>query len=106
MTGYTARPQHNGQRRPPAPPPPRRHPSLPPLKKPEDMPERGAISFFDRSRGYGFIKREGQPDVFLHASVVGQYGLTDRQLEPGAPVRFWLDSSRGRGPAAGAIALA
>lgn len=105
MRQYNARPQHNGYRKP-APLPPRRHPALPPLKGLEDMRERGTVSFFDRARGYGFIKREGHPDVFLHVSVVAQYGLTDRQLEPGAPVRFWIDSSRGRGPAAGAIALA
>lgn len=70
------------------------------------MQEHGTINFFDRNRGYGFISRPDKPDVFLHASVVAQYGLTDRQLEAGTPVKFWLDLSRGRGPAAGAIALA
>ncbi len=103
MNGYHARP--NGQRRPSAPPP-RRHPALPPLKTISDMQERGKVSFFDRSRGYGFIKRDGQEDVFVHRSVVDQYGLTEHQLEAGTPVRFWIDSSRGRGPAAGAIAIA
>lgn len=107
MNGYTARPRHNGHR-PPAGPPPRRHPSLPPLKKPEEMLERGTVDWFDRSRGYGFLRRAGaeKGEIFIHSSVVAQYGLTDRQLEPGTPIRFWIDASRGRGPAAGAIALA
>ncbi len=70
------------------------------------MPDRGLVKFFDRTRGYGFIEWPGHPDVFVHMSVVAQYGLNDTQLVAGTPVRFWIDTSRGRGLAAGAIAIA
>lgn len=91
----------NGARRPP----PARHHSLPPLMRAQDMGERGTIKFFDAKRGFGFIAREGQPDAFLHSSVVAKYGLTDQQLETGVPVRFTAKPGR-RNPEVEAIAIA
>lgn len=96
----------NGNRHAPAP---RRHSALPPLKRPDEMTGVGRIKWFDARRGFGFIKRDGSGggEVFLHASTVAQYGLTDRQLEPDTPVRFHAeDPSDGRRPVAGAICIA
>ena len=82
---------------------PARHPSLPPLKTAAQMPEQGKIKFYDRRRGYGFIEQAGQDDTLLHASVVDKYGIHDRQLEGGVPVRFSLDSDPKRRRAADAV---
>lgn len=81
------RQSYNGARRPP-PVPARRHPSLPPLKARAEMTERGHIKFYDRARGFGFIRREEGEDVFLHSSIVAKYGINDHQLEPDVPVQF------------------
>lgn len=88
------------------PPLARRHPSLPPLKAAGDMPERGTVKFFDRSRGYGFITTSDGRDVFVHQKVVRQYGINDLILEPGTPVRFAYMKDAQRGLAADAIAVA
>lgn len=82
-----------------------RHPALPPLKTAGEMTLRGTIHFYDRERGYGFVRRQGEADVFLHSSVVSQYGLNAKVLEPGTPVRFCVHDF-GRGPRIEAIALA
>lgn len=68
------------------------------------MPEVGTIKFFDARRGFGFIAHAAG-DVFVHAKHIAQYGLNDRQLEPGTPVRFAFMKDAKRGPAADAICL-
>lgn len=45
--------------------------------------------------GYGFIKRDGQPDLFVHISELQGPTDGDRALYPGDKVSF--DVSRGRG---------
>ena len=35
---------------------------------------RGKISFFNESKGYGFIETEQDGDLFLHRSGIKQYG--------------------------------
>jgi cold shock protein len=101
---YAQRPTngHGYGRRSSSPPAVRR----PPLKSRAQMSESGKIRFFDGRRGYGFIERAGQPDVFIHASVVAQYGLRDNHLDPGTEVRFAFMQDAKRGPAADAICLA
>lgn len=32
--------------------------------------EQGTIKFFNSDKGYGFVSRDGLPDVFLHASAL------------------------------------
>jgi cold shock protein len=99
------RQSYHGNRKPNGGPP-RRHPSLPPLKTPADMREVGKLRWFDVNRGYGFIEIPNGPDVFVHASIVARYGLNDRLLEPGTPVRFAYMADAKRGPSADAICLA
>ena len=84
---------------------PPRHPSLPPLKMSTQMPEVGKIKFYDRRRGFGFIEVSGLEDALIHASVIDKYGISDRQLEPGVPVRFSVDPDKRRRNA-DAIAIA
>jgi cold shock CspA family protein len=49
----------------------------------------GSILWFDRARGFGFIRPDmGPKDVFLHASALGEAG-TD-PLAPGTKVEFEL----------------
>ncbi len=84
---------------------PQRHPSLPPLKTAAEMTERGKVKFYDKRRGFGFIEYGAGVDVFVHSSIIDQYGVSDRQLEPGVPVRFSVRSGI-KGLQADAIGIA
>ena len=60
------------------------------------MPERqnGSVKWFDSSKGFGFIQREGQDDVFVHYSAIRGEGF--RSLEEGQQVEFeTVDSPKG-----------
>lgn len=48
----------------------------------------GTIKWFNNSKGYGFIGREGGPDVFVHYS--GIVGEGYRTLQEGDRVKFEL----------------
>ncbi|AKJ63956.1 GIY-YIG nuclease family protein [Kiritimatiella glycovorans] len=57
----------------------------------------GRVIWFDRSRGFGFVSCDKQPDVFLHRS---QLSSSDQELAtPGAEVTFLL-GRRPQGPCA------
>jgi CspA family cold shock protein len=57
------------------------------------MPE-GVVKWFNEEKGYGFIQREGGPDVFVHYSAIKMDGF--RTLSEGERVKFDLvDSGRG-----------
>ena len=90
-----------------APPrkPVQRHPSLPPLKAASDMTATGTLKFYDRTRGFGFIApNDGSKDVFVHASTVYAYSVSDHAMEKGLPLRFAVEQSP-KGPQATAIAV-
>ncbi len=46
----------------------------------------GSVKWFNNAKGYGFLGRDGGPDVFCHYSAI----LTDgyRSLKEGEPVEF------------------
>ena len=46
----------------------------------------GSVKWFDSSKGFGFIQREGQDDVFIHYSAIRGDGF--RSLEEGQRVEF------------------
>jgi CspA family cold shock protein len=46
----------------------------------------GTIKWFNKSKGYGFIGRENEPDVFIHYSGIVADGY--RTLEQGDRVYF------------------
>ncbi len=46
----------------------------------------GSVKWFSNEKGYGFIAREGAPDVFVHFSAVGGDGY--RTLQEGQAVEF------------------
>jgi cold shock protein len=46
----------------------------------------GHVKWFNNSKGYGFIAREGGSDVFVHHSAIEGEGY--RSLEEGQKVQF------------------
>jgi CspA family cold shock protein len=46
----------------------------------------GIVKWFNGSKGYGFIEREGEDDVFVHFSEIQGEGF--RNLEEGQRVEF------------------
>jgi len=59
----------------------------------------GTVASFDDSKGYGWIARDGGPDVFVHFTQIRGMGKQRRQLFPGWRVSFELGDA-GRGPMA------
>ena len=49
----------------------------------------GTVKWFNSSKGYGFIEREGGPDVFVHFSAVQMDGY--RSLSEGQRVEFSIE---------------
>jgi CspA family cold shock protein len=58
---------------------------------------RGRVKWFNAQKGYGFIEREGEDDVFVHYSAIQQEGY--KTLEEGEEVEFDLVQGD-RGPQA------
>lgn len=49
--------------------------------------ETGKVKWFSDSKGYGFIEREGQKDIFVHFSAI-EGGQGRRTLAEGDQVEF------------------
>ena len=47
---------------------------------------RGRVKWFDAKKGYGFIERDGEEDVFVHYSTIRQRGF--KTLDDGEEVEF------------------
>ncbi|HVM39581.1 MAG TPA: cold-shock protein [Acidimicrobiia bacterium] len=50
----------------------------------------GTVKWFNPEKGYGFIAREGGPDVFVHWSAIQTEGF--KTLEEGQAVEFEITS--------------
>lgn len=48
--------------------------------------EQGTVKWFNDAKGFGFIAREGGPDVFVHYSALPEGGF--RTLKEGQSVQF------------------
>ena len=57
----------------------------------------GTVKWFNGSKGYGFIEREGGKDVFVHYSAIRGDGY--RNLEEGQEVEFTVEEGA-KGPQA------
>ncbi len=63
----------------------------------------GTVKWFNGSKGYGFISREGGPDVFVHFSSIQGDGF--RNLEEGQQVEFTVEQGA-KGPQASNVTIA
>lgn len=57
----------------------------------------GTVKWFNESKGFGFIAREGGPDVFAHFSAISGSGF--KTLEEGQRVEFSV-ATGAKGPQA------
>jgi len=57
----------------------------------------GTVKWFNESKGFGFIEREGGPDVFVHFSAISGDGF--KTLAEGQQVEFTVTDGQ-KGPQA------
>lgn len=57
----------------------------------------GTVKFFNEAKGFGFITREGGPDVFVHYSAIQGSGF--KTLAEGQEVEFTVTQGQ-KGPQA------
>ena len=57
----------------------------------------GTVKFFNEAKGFGFITREGGPDVFVHFSAIQSSGF--KTLAEGQQVEFTVTQGQ-KGPQA------
>jgi cold shock protein len=62
----------------------------------------GTVKWFNSSKGYGFIEREGGEDVFVHFSAIQGEGY--RNLEEGQKVEFTIEQGA-KGPQASNVTI-
>lgn len=63
--------------------------------------ETGTVKWFNDSKGFGFIEREGGDDVFVHHSAIQGEGF--KSLQEGQQVEFEVVQGQ-KGPAAENVA--
>ena len=54
----------------------------------------GKIKWFNPTKGYGFIEKEGDKDVFLHVSALEEAGITT--LKEGEEISFDIGENKGK----------
>lgn len=63
---------------------------------------KGVVRWFSNAKGYGFLGREGGPDVFVHYSSIQKDGY--KSLKEGEPVEFDIIEGE-KGPQADQVVL-
>lgn len=64
----------------------------------------GTVKWFNASKGFGFIERQGGPDVFVHFSAIQSDGY--RTLQEGQRVEFSIENGPKGLQAANVVAIA
>ena len=64
---------------------------------------KGTVKWFNNAKGYGFIGREGGPDVFVHYSAITADGY--KSLQEGDVVEFEIVQGQ-KGPQAANVSKA
>jgi CspA family cold shock protein len=62
----------------------------------------GTVKWFNGSKGYGFLAREGGSDVFVHFSAIQGEGF--KNLEEGQKVEFSVEQGA-KGPQASNVVI-
>jgi len=62
----------------------------------------GTVKWFNGDKGYGFLSREGGPDVFVHFSAIQGDGF--RSLQEGQKVEFDVEKGP-KGPQAANVTV-
>ncbi|MBV6449657.1 MAG: cold-shock protein [Anaerolineae bacterium] len=62
----------------------------------------GTVKWFNGTKGYGFIEREGGPDVFVHFSAIQGDGF--KNLQEGQKVEFAVEQGP-KGPQASNVVV-
>jgi len=62
----------------------------------------GTVKWFNGTKGYGFIEREGGPDVFVHFSAIQAEGF--KNLQEGQKVEFTVEDGP-KGPQAANVVV-
>lgn len=53
--------------------------------------EKGTVKWFNATKGFGFIKRDGKPDVFVHFKSIQSEGY--KSLAEGDEVEFDIEEN-------------
>jgi cold shock protein len=83
-----------------------RHPEIRDVERKHiAMSEReiGVVKWFNAAKGYGFISREGNEDVFVHYSAIQSEGF--KKLVEGQQVEFSLEETEKGLQASNVVAL-
>lgn len=62
----------------------------------------GTVKWFDETKGFGFIEREGQKDVFVHFRAIRTPGY--KTLQEGQSVEFEIEQGQ-KGPQASNVMI-
>lgn len=62
----------------------------------------GTVKWFNDSKGFGFIERDGGKDVFVHHSAINGSGF--KSLQEGDRVSFEIEEGQ-KGPAAANVTV-